>query len=657
MPELITSDQNILNSNKAKPAGSIVTYIVKLVRDARDARDVKYKARWDAFERTYRGIYDGHDATREGERSKLIAPALTQAIDGIHAGIMDALFSRENWIDLVDERADQDDSDIQQARANLIEDLDHANVQDALSKIVLNGTLYGTGIGKINVIKKRIPRIQQQTQAGPVVEFDDRPLVTLEAVPPWEYVQDMQARDLDTALFSAHETNVPKNTVWTKQIRGVYRKSANISGFNTSKPPYPAGESSVDENTKHGDHEGAVWVTEYYGLVPARLVRKEGIDIPPDKVLGNGMVECIVTIANETELLRVVLNPFIMGDRPIVAYQHSYVPGRWWGAGAAEKGWNAQRGLDAELRARFDALGLLTSPMMGADITRLPRNPDMRVRPGKVWLTRGKPSDVLEPIILGNIDPQSFNQSSEMERLVQVGTGSVESNAPLNADRRNETASGISMIQSSALKRQKAVMANLERQLLNPFVKKAVWRLMQFNPQRYTADYEFCVKGTMGIVAREFEQSSMTSLLSVLPPESPAHSILLRGIIELSGTPQRDEMLAALEAAQQPSPEQQEQQQIQMESLREGLKELQLENLKTQLEGEKLRAEIDQIRKETDLLDEEMDIQAMNAAAAIGKVKIDAKSKREDRESKERIEKQKARTSARQAKKSSSSKT
>ena len=409
----------------------------------------------------------------------------------------------------------------------------------------------------------------------------------------------------------------------------------------------PAGESSTDQNRTHAQWDGSVWVTEYYGLVPAKMVRAEGVKIKEDEIQGNGMVECLVTVANESELLRIVTNPFIMRDRPIVAYQHSYIPGKWWGAGVAEKGWNAQRALDAELRARMDALGLLTSPMMGADITRLPRNPDMRVRPGKVWLTRGRPSEVLEPIILGNIDPNTFNQSSEMERLVQVGTGSIESNAPLNSDRRNETASGISMIQSSALKRQRAVMSNIERQFLNPFVRKALWRLMQFNPTRYKADYEFCIKGTMGIVAREFEQSSLTQLLTVVGPDSPAHGILLKGIVELSGSPQRDELVAAIEQSQQPDPEQvqreQELQAIQMEAARESLKEQQLENMKTQAEIEKIMAEKAFIEKQADLEDEKVDIQAMNAAAAIKKADDDNRSKSEDRKSKERIEKQKAR--------------
>lgn len=602
---------------------SLSSYIIYHVRQARDSRDRQYKARWDAYERTYRGFWSENERTREGERSRIIAPALAQAVDSTAATIEDAIFGRDQWFDAIDDRNDSRRADVESARLNLNEDFEIAGVPEQIAKVVLNGCLYGTGVGKINITRKEVRDIQAGQQ-GPVVSATARPIVTLDAIPPWEFVIDTQARDLESALFCAHETNVPRNVVWTKQKKGIYR-NVLVSGYNTSKQPFPAGIASTEQSRAHGEYDGSVWVTEWYGLVPQHLL-KGIVDVKPEDVSGNGMVEMIVTIANEQEILRAQVNPFLMKDRPIIAYQHNVVPGKFWGRGVAEAGWNAQRALDAELRARMDALGLLTSPMMGADITRLPRNPDMRVRPGKVWLTRGRPSEVLEPVILGNIDPNTFNQSSEMERLVQVGTGSVESNAPLNNDRRNETASGISMIQSSALKRMRRTMWNLERQFLNPLVRKSMWRLMQFNSPRYPKDMEFSVKGTMGIVSREFEQSNLTALLSVVPPDSPAYPVILKGVVELSGSPKRDELLKAVEEAFKPDPEQQllqkQEMQINMQASMVGLEKLKKEVEELQAKIEKTQAETRHEDVLTDLEDEKVDIQAANTV--IGRDKVTA---------------------------------
>lgn len=604
--------------------GGLVHHCMHLVRENRAIRDTKYKKNWDQYERTFRGIYSGNDRVRESERSKLVAPALSAAIESTAATIEDAIFSRDRWFDILDDKMDPEAQDVQRAHMILEEDMEEAGVPDAIAKIVLNGCLYGTGIGKINVTRREVRKVVQGQ-----VQKDFRPLVTLESIPPWEFVIDSQARDIKSAYFCAHETHVPKNVVWSRIKNGTYR-NVPLHGNTASTTISPAGEETPDGSRKSDEFDGSVFVTEYYGLVPAKMM--QGVaEVNKSDVQGNGHVEVIITIANELEVLRAIVNPYTMKDRPIVAYQHSVVPGKFWGRGVAEKGWNAQRALDAELRARMDALALLTNPMMGADITRLPRNPDMKVRAGKVWLTRGKPSDVLEPVILGNIDPNTFNQSSEMERLVQVGTGAIESNAPLNSDRRNETASGISMIQSSALKRMRRTMWNMERQLLNPLIKKTLYRYMQFSKQRYQGmqDYEFCVKGTMGIVAREFEQAQLIGLLSNISPESPKHALVLRAIIEMSSSPKRDEILQAMAEMDKPDPEQQKMQQmmqqLQLEAQKETVTEQKLENEKTKAEIAKIMAEIEQIKKMTDLEDEKVEIQAANTVIGSNKVKIQEK--------------------------------
>jgi len=626
-----------INAN-AKTGGfsGLVHHIMGIVSENRDVRDRVHKANWDKYERTFRGVFAGSDATRDGERSRLVAPALAASIEGITASIEDAIFDRERWFDISDDVSDQEKDDVLAAHKVLEEDLDRAGVPDAVAKIALNGSLYGTGIGKINITRREV-----NTMKNGKVQRNYRPMVTLDAIPPWEFVIDSQARDIQTAYFVAHETNVPRNVIWSKQKAGLYR-NVPLMGNNASTTISPAGIETPDGATKSNEDDGSVFVTEYYGLVPVSLMRSvPGVTIEKEDIQGNGHVEVIVTIGNELEVLRAVVNPFIMKDRPIIAYQHSVVPGKFWGRGVAEKGWNAQRALDAELRARMDALGLITSPMMGADITRLPRNPDMRVRPGKVWLTRGRPSEVLEPVILGNIDPSTFNQSSEMERLVQVATGGIESNAPLNVDRRNETASGIGMIQSSALKRMRRTMWNMERQFLNPLIRKAMWRYMQFDPKRYPVDYDFTVRGTMGMVAREFEQAQLSGLLSNIPPDSPQHGLILKAILELSGSPKRDEILAQLEEMNKPDPEQEkmqkEMQMIQLEAAKEGLKEQQYENMKTLAEIEKIKAEMEHIKKMADLEDEKVSIQAANTVIGSNKVKAQLKQI----ESNERIAKQK----------------
>ena len=92
-------------------------------------------------------------------------------------------------------------------------------------------------------------------------------------------------------------------------------------------------------------------------------------------------VEAIVVIANGGTLLKAEANPYMMKDRPVVAFPWDVVPGRFWGRGVCEKGYNSQKALDTELRARIDALSLTIHPMLAVDATRLPRGAKPEVRP------------------------------------------------------------------------------------------------------------------------------------------------------------------------------------------------------------------------------------------------------------------------------------
>jgi hypothetical protein len=157
----------------------------------------------------------------------------------------------------------------------------------------------------------------------------------------------------------------------------------------------------------------------------------------------------------------------------------------------------------------------------------------------------------------------------------------------------------------------------------------------------------------MGIVAREFEQSNLTALLSVVQPESPTYNIILQSVIELSNSPKRDEILSRLEELNKPDPEEQKRQQmmqqIEMQLAQEKLKEAQSENQKTVMEIQKLDAEIREIESEIRFKAEEMRIQAANAVTGAAKVALGEQQDQTNRlkiASEERREKVRAKAAA-----------
>ena len=588
----------------------LLSYVMTRVQRGRQVRDQKYAKRWKEYTRLWRGFWAEEDKNLNSERSRLITPALQQAIEMAAAEIEEALFNRSAWIDIEDDIADPEKDDAIAYRDQLLEDFDLAQVEDAIAKAVLLGAIYGTGIAKINVQLKEVRRFEN---AGAVA--DERVIVLVDAICPDEFVIDPAATSIDEAAYCAHEVVKPLHTVKAKQRAGLY-KSADIGPW-TGQRGDPTGlgtTSSVD-----AQDEG-VLITEYYGKVPGKYVGE----------VGDTLVEAIVTVANETTVLRSKANPFTMRDRPVVAFQYDTVPGEFWGRGIAEKGYNPQKALDAEVRARMDALALMTAPMMGADITRMPRNPDLRVRPGKVFLTRGRPSEILEPV---GFDARglalTFQQASDMERMVQMGSGSMDSASPLSTNRRNETASGMSMLNAGFLKRSKRTMKNLERQFLDPLVRRCLWRYMQFDPERYPTDMVFRIRTAMGLMAKEVEQGQLAQMLGYLPPESPAHKIVVKAIFDNTASAEKDELKKAMDAMLQPPDPQQQQMQQMIQQIQ--LATAQAELAKTQAEAALAKAKAEREKVLASLEDDKVQIEAANAAVAAEQVRVSQRKVEVDR--------------------------
>jgi hypothetical protein len=558
-----------LPSNKDEGDATVASWVIEKVNGWEQTRNERYVSRWNEYYRLWRGIWAASDKARKVERSRIIAPALQQAIESSVAEMEESVFHRKRWFDI-----DQDVIERQEEEANqelegpdfqtiidkLLEDFDEQGVPQAISEILLNGALYGTGIGKICVEQKevRVP-IENVTPTSSSVEIKSKPVVSLVSVDPREFVIDTAGSSIDTALGMAHIYRVPLHDVLRKQDKGVYRKGF-VGLFDETQNTTE--KAIVESNSKEAFE---VEIVEYHGLVPKRLfdeatkTQDESVsnlvdmelteDIKGTEDDSSELVEAIVWIANRSTLLKVVRNPFIMQDRSFISFQYDTVPNRFWGRGVSEKGYNPQKGLDAELRARIDSLALSTYPMLLINGMLAPRNQNYEVSPGRNIVVSGNIGEAIAPFKFPAPDPQSYKQTAEFERMVTVATGSLDSAAPLGVNPRNETASGISMMMSAVLKRSKRTMRNIEHQFLSPLVHKIAWRYMQFDTERYpVADYKFKVVGALGAQAREFEVAQLTQLLQTQPPDQPGYWIVLKGILRNYNVEDKEALIDLIDA-------------------------------------------------------------------------------------------------------------
>jgi hypothetical protein len=378
---------------------------------------------------------------------------------------------------------------------------------------------------------------------------------------------DPVATSIEEAMGVAIDEFVPRHLVQAGIEEGIYR---NITLENT----YTDVDLEPDKQLVMYD-EDKIRLTKYYGLIPSELYVEaiaeglseeeiEDLDTPETEY-----VEAIVIIANGGQLLKVEENPYMMQDRPVVAFPWDVVPGRFWGRGICEKGYNAQKALDTELRARIDALALTVHPMLAVDASRLPRGAKMEIRPGKTILTNGNPAEILQPFKFGALDGNTFNQAAALQQMVQMATGAIDAAGIPGSINGDSTAAGISMSLGAIIKRHKRTLINFQEAFLLPFVEKAAYRYMQFDPELYPVqDYKFVASSSLGIIAREYEVTQLVQLLQTMSPDSPMYPMLIESIVDNMNLSNREQIIEGLRQANQPNPQEaemaQQAQQMQM---------------------------------------------------------------------------------------------
>jgi hypothetical protein len=581
----------------------LTAWITDHIMRWRDHRDANYLDSWLEYERIFRGQWDSSDRTRDSERSRIISPATQQAVETRHAEIVEAIFGNGDFFDIEDDVRDVDGSplDIEALRKQLMEDFKKDKIKKSVDHIELMAEIYGTGIGEI-VVKSEMEYIPA-TQAIPGVtdaaaigvQEQERVAIKLKPVNPKNFLIDPNAESIEDALGVAIEKYVSIHKIVEGIENGIYKKVDITTEYQDQ-------ELEPTQDPKQFQDDKVKLVT-YYGLVPRELLSEnedeEYEEIFPENSVGDkycNLVEAIVVIANDSMLLKAEENPYMMKDRPVVAYQDDTVPGRFWGRGTVEKAYNMQKAIDGQLRAHMDSLALTTAPMIAMDATRLPRGAKFEVKPGKAILTNGNPGEILFPFKFGQTDGNAMNAAQNFERMLLQATGTVDSAGMPSNVPRDAGAGGMSMAMAGIIKKYKRTLTNFQEDFMIPFINKAAFRYMQFDPDRYpTVDMTFVPTASLGILAREFEQQQMIALLQTLGPDTPVLPLILRGILQNSSLSNRGDLLAALEQMSQPNPQAQEaamqQQQAQMALVQAQLQESQAKAAREQAEAQKAAVE------------------------------------------------------------------
>jgi hypothetical protein len=606
----------------------LVAFIIDHCDRWKEHRDTNYQAKWDEYERLYYGVWSDEDKTRDSERSRLVSPAIRQAVENKTSEIIEATTGRGEFFEMEDDAADQQEMDVEMVKTQLHDDLKKDKVDKTWAEVNRNAEVFGLGVAEIQI--KSTMELQPAMQPMPngmgaavgVMEVD-RVSVPVKSVHPRNFIWDPNSETIDDCLGVAVEEYTSLFKVVKGIEDGIYRK-VNIGPEFSDADLIPNQLDSLYQEDK-------VRVLRYYGLVPREYLEQlenEGGEVedlfPEDSDADkySDMVEAVVVIANGQYLLKAEANPYMMKDRPIVTYVPEKVSGRLVGMGTVQKGYNMQKAIDAQLRSHLDSLALTTAPMMAADATRLPRGVSYKVQPGKTLLTNGNPNEILFPFKFGSTDAGNISTAKEFETMLLQATGTLDSQAMTRSVAQGDAGgASMSLAMSSIIKKNKQALMNFQDDFLIPLIKKVAYRYMQFDPERYPSkDFRFTPASTLGMVAREYEQQQFIGLLQTLGPDSPVLPLVLKGIIKGSSLSNKEELAAALDQMNQPNPEAQAMQQAQMQAqiqlVQAQINELNSRAAESQADAQEAMAKAQKTMVEAQLMPEELRAKVIQSVSA-----------------------------------------
>ena len=540
---------------------TLESWVMNKVEEWQEHYQQNYADKHDEYMRIFKGQYAKEDSTRDSERSTFVSPASMQAVESSVEEVEEAIFTNENFFDVKDDMDDQDNADIQDLRKRLHQEFAKNKIRKAVGEVLLTSAIQDISYAEIVVEEEEDLTPGTQPILGGelnAVGVNARNKVKVKLIPlmPRNFFKDPLAPSIDEGLGCGSDKFVSRHSVEILQEKGVYRDTY-IPGFTP--------ENKIEGNKDLNQYEeDKVRLVKYNGLVPTDLLKdamlsEDEVEVSlVDDEEDSMYTEAIVIFANDV-LVKAIKNPNMMGDRNFLEFPWDILPGSNEGRGVICKGYNSQKGLDAELRARQDALALTVHPMMGVDATKLPRGAKLAVRPGKMLLTNGDPREVLHPMNFGTVDQNTFIQSGEFHKMLQTATGAIDNSSMLGSVDGGRTSAGASMAIAPIVKRHKRTLVNFTDSFLIPFINKAAWRYMQYDPDNFkAADYKFNVSGTLGIIAREYEVAQQVQLLQTMSAESPLYPVFIQSIIDNMHISNSEELNKLFKESLQPTPEQQQ---------------------------------------------------------------------------------------------------
>ena len=299
------------------------------------------------------------------------------------------------------------------------------------------------------------------------------------------------------------------------EIRGVlteYEAGKRIWLWNDS-------ERNENENKHHWwrhQRNGLIDGLHYWGSIQGKHLKQWGISVEDE--LAEYQIDAILI---GRYIIRCTINNDPLARRPYQKACYDPIPGGFWGNSIRYLMADIQELCNATARALVNNMAMASGPQVEVNYERLsPLENELEMYPWKIWQTRG--SEVGGSPVMQFFQPESnaqelmavyenFERKADDTTMIPRYTYGNE-----NVGGAGQTASGLSMLLSSAAKGIKSAIGSFDRGITQPALEhQYFYNMMTSNDPGVKGDSQVVARGAKELLLRDLAAARRNEFLAM----------------------------------------------------------------------------------------------------------------------------------------------
>jgi hypothetical protein len=263
-------------------------------------------------------------------------------------------------------------------------------------------------------------------------------------------------------------------------------------------------------------------VTEYWGQLKGELLEEDGLA----EVLGIALdpiayYNVCIWIAGG-KVIKAMLNPDPLGKKPYSKASFIEIPDSFWGLSVADILMPLQEGVNALARATINNAILSSGPVIERNIDRISPNAPKQIYPF-MMIDAHESAMVSAPAFrMEQVQPIAQQLILILDFFLKLaseicGIPSYFYGMPTASGGSGRTASGLAMLQENASRGLKDVVLNIDRNLIEPTVKRQYFFNISFLVQYpdEVPDLQIQAKGTQALASKQMQTQKLLEFLQI----------------------------------------------------------------------------------------------------------------------------------------------